>query len=62
MDLLLNILNKSGYIIDNENLQIIDCSNNEIGKISCDKDLITYSFSDGRKRGIFNHCDTLQHP
>ena len=49
MDLLLNILNKSGYIIDNENLQIIDCSNNEIGKISCDKDLITYSFTDGRK-------------
>ena len=49
MDLLLNILNKSGYIIDNENLQIIDSSNNEIGKISCDKDLITYSFSNGRK-------------
>lgn len=40
MDLLLNILNKSGYIIDNENLQIIDYSNNETGKISCDKDLI----------------------
>ena len=49
MNLLLNILNKSGYIIDNENLQIIDSSNNEIGKISCDKDLITYSFSNGRK-------------
>ena len=49
MDLLLNILNKSGYIIDNENLQIIDYSNNETGKIFCDKDLIIYSFSDGRK-------------
>lgn len=49
MDLVLNILNESGYIVDNEKAQIIDNNKNEVGIISLDGDLVTYSFSDGRK-------------
>ena len=52
-ELLLNILNKSDYKVDDKNAQIIDLNKNEIGKISRDGELITYSFSDGRKI-IFN--------
>ena len=49
MELLLNILNESGYIVDNDKAQIIDTNKNEVGKISFDGNLVTYSFSDGRK-------------
>lgn len=49
MELLLNILNKCGYIVDNKKNQIVDYSNNDIGILTCDKGLVTYSFSNGRK-------------
>ena len=49
MEILLNILNESGYNVDKEKGQIIDIANNEVGAITIDKNLEVYNFSDGRK-------------
>lgn len=56
MNLLLEILTKTGYIVDQEKKQIIDKSNQEAGSISLDGELVTYSFSSGRKI-IFNSVE-----
>ena len=49
MNLLLNIINKLGFEVNEEKEQIIDVKNREIGTLSGYDGLITYSFCNGKK-------------
>ena len=49
MNLLLNIINKLGFEVNEEKEQIIDVQNREIGTLSGHDGLITYSFCNGKK-------------
>ena len=59
MNLLLNIINKLGFAVDEEKEQIIEVQNHEIGALSGHDNLVTYSFLDGKKITIDKKLNQL---